>query len=281
MSKSLTDNAVAEFDATVKHAYQGAALLRGSVRFRAGIIGSTHRFPKMGKGTATPRVPQTDVIPMNISHTKATATITDWTAPEYTDIFDAQKVNYDEQNELGEIIASAQGRREDQLILDAINAAAAPLTVSTNIGGTGSGLNTAKFRRTKRLLDANGVKNDNNRAMVVSATGMEDLLGDSNANTFDQNVVKALFDGDIKRWLGFDIIQMEDRSEGGLPLTTALRTNYAYDRAAIGLAVGIDHRTEVNYIPVKTSWLANGLFAAGSVAIDEQGIVEVSATEGT
>lgn len=279
MSKTLTDNAVAQFDAVVKQAYQGAALLRSSVRLKTGVIGSTHRFPKMGKGTATPRVPQTDVVPMNIAHTNATATITDWVAPEYTDIFDQQKVNYDERGELGEVIASAQGRREDQLILDAITAATSPLTVSTNIGGTGTGLNTAKFRRTKRLMDANGVKMGQ-RAMVVSATGMEDLLGDSDANTFDKNVIKALFDGDISKWLGFDIIQMEDRTEGGLPLTTALRTNFAYDRAALGIAVGIDHRTEVNYIPVKTSWLANGLFAAGSVAIDEQGIAEVSATEG-
>lgn len=280
MSKNLTDNAVAQFDAVVKQAYQGAALLRSSVRLKTGVIGSTHRFPKMGKGTATPRVPQTDVVPMNIAHTKATATLGDWVAPEYTDIFDQQKVNYDERSELGEVIASAQGRREDQIILDAIAAASSPLTVSTNIGGTGSGLNTAKFRRTKRLMDANGVK-QGQRAIVVSATGMEDLLGDSDANTFDKNVIKALFDGDINKWLGFDIIQMEDRSEGGLPLVTALRTNYAYDRAALGIAVGIDHRTEVNYIPVKTSWLANGLFAAGSVAIDEQGICEISATEGS
>ena len=75
MSKNLTANAVAEFDAEVKHAYQGMGLLRGSVRLRTGVIGSTHRFPKMGKGTATKRVPQTRVVPMNIAHTNATATI--------------------------------------------------------------------------------------------------------------------------------------------------------------------------------------------------------------
>lgn len=280
MSKFLTDNQVNAFDAVVKHAYQGASLLRGSVRLRTGVVGATHRFPKMGKGVATPRVPQTDVVPMNIAHTNATATISDWAAPEYTDIFDQQKVNYSEREELGMVIASAQGRREDQLVLDAINAASSPLTVGTNVGGTGTGLNTAKFRRTKRLMDANGVPKGQ-RTFVVAATGMEDLLGDSDANTFDKNVVKALFDGEISKWLGFDIIPMEDRDEGGLPLASGVRTNYAYDMAAVGLAVGIEHRTEVNYIPVKTSWLANGLFAAGSVSIDEQGIAEVSATEGS
>ena len=82
MSKTLTDNAVTEFDAMVHHAYANAGLLRGTVRFRGGVVGSSHVFPKMGKGTATARVPQTDVVPMNVAHTKATATLTDWNAPE-------------------------------------------------------------------------------------------------------------------------------------------------------------------------------------------------------
>ena len=133
MSKSLTDAAVAQFDGEVKQAYQGAGMLRPTVRLRTGVVGSTHRFNKIGKGTATRRVPQTDVIPMNIAHTNATATLTDWNAAEYTDIFDQQKVNYSERAELGEVIASAIGRREDQLILDALDAASNSSMLSTSI----------------------------------------------------------------------------------------------------------------------------------------------------
>jgi len=279
MSKTLTDNAVAEFDAEVKHAYQGMGMLRGTVRFRGGVIGSTHRFPKMGKGTATRRVPQTRVVPMNIAHTNATATIQDWNAPEFSDIFDAQKVNYDERSELAETIAGAIGRREDQLILDALDAASTTLTVSTDIGGTGSALNTAKFRRTRRLLNNQGVPKSGGRTFIIHSIGMEQLLGDSDANTVDKNAIKALVDGEISRWLGFDIIEMEDRDEGGLPLSSGIRTNYAYHQSACGLAQGLEFRTEVNYIPDMTSWLANGIFAAGSVGIDALGIVETSSTE--
>lgn len=279
MSKTLTANAVAEFDADVKQAYQGVGMLRGTVRFRGGIIGSSHRFPKMGKGTATRRVPQTRVVPMNIAHTKATATIEDWNAPEFTDIFDQQKVNYDERAELAEVISGAIGRREDQLVLDALDSASTTLTVSTDIGGTGSGLNTAKFRRTRRLLNNQGVPKSGGRAFVIHSIGMEQLLGDSDANTVDKNAIKALVDGEISKWLGFDIIEMEDRDEGGLPLASTARTNYAYHQTAVGLAQGIEFRTEVNYIPDMTSWLANGIFAAGSVGIDALGIVEVTTTE--
>ncbi len=279
MSKFLTDNAVAEFDAEVKHAYQGMGLLRGSVRFRGGIIGSTHRFPKMGKGTATRRVPQTRVVPMNIAHTRATATIEDWNAPEFTDIFDQQKVNYDERAELAEVIAGAIGRREDQLILDALDAASTTLTVSTDIGGTATGMNTAKFRRTRQLLSTQGVPKAGGRTFVIHSIGMEQLLGDSDADTVDKNIIKALVDGEISRWLGFDIVEMEDRDEGGLPLASSIRTSYAYHITAIGMAQGIEFRTEVNYIPDMTSWLAKGIFAAGAVGIDALGIVEVSTSE--
>lgn len=279
MAKSLTDNAVAEFDAEVKHAYQGMGLLRGTVRLRTGVVGSTHRFPKMGKGTATKRVPQTRVVPMNISHTNATATLEDWNAPEFTDIFDQQKVNYDERSELAVVIAGAIGRREDQLILDALDTASTTLTVSTDIGGTGSDMNTAKFRRARQLLSTEGVPKNGGRAFVLHSIGMEALLGDSDADTFDKNTIKALFDGEISHWLGFDVVEMEDRDEGGLPLASSVRTNYAYHMSSTGLAVGIEFRTEINYIPDMTSWLANGIFSAGSVGIDALGIVEISTTE--
>ena len=279
-AKSLDQAAIASFDAMVKHAYQKSGLLRGTVRVRTGVVGSTHRFPKMGKGTATLRVPQTDVVPMNIAHTNQTATLEDWNAAEYTDIFDQAAVNFEEKTELSQVIAGAIGRREDQLILDAIDAASTTLTVSTNIGGTGSDMNTAKVRRSKRLLDDQGVPSGKgDRTMVISAQGLEALLGDSDANTIDKNVIKALFDGEIKHWVGFEIIVMETRDEGGLPLTTATRTSYAYDKRAVGLAIGLDFRTEINYIPVKTSWLCNGIFKAGAVGIDALGIVEITTTE--
>ena len=280
MSQSLTTAAVNQFDAEVKHAYQGEALLRSRTRLKTGVVGSTHRFPKMGKGTATARVPQTDVVPMNVSHSNQTATLEDWNAPEYTDIFDQAEVNFSERQELAFTIASAIGRREDQLILDALDAASTTLTVSTDLGGTGSDLNTTKVRRAKRLLDDQPVpKGGGNRTLTISAFGLESLLGDTDANTIDKNVIKALFDGEISHWVGFEVIVMETRDEGGLPKPASVRTSYAFHRSAIGLAIGLDFRTEVNYIPQKTSWLANGIFKAGSVAIDALGIVEISTTE--
>lgn len=281
MSKSLTTAQVSSFDDMVKQAYQGQGMLRPTVRVKTGVVGNTHRFTNIGKGIATPRIPQTDVVPMNIGYTTATATIADFNAPEYTDIFDAQKVNFDEQRQLAFVISSAISRREDQMIIDALEAASTSLTISTNVGGTGTNLNTAKYREAKKLLDAGGVPSGD-RHFAVHANNLFGLLGDTTATSADFNTIRALVDGSISTWLGFNTVVLDDRDEGGLTLTGAVRTGWAYHggmMGSMGHAVGIDFRTEVNYIPEKTSWLANGLFAAGSVAIDAEGIVDVSMTE--
>jgi hypothetical protein len=281
MSKQLTDAAVAQFDTEVKHEYQGMEMLRPTARVRTGVVGSTHRFPKMGKGMATPRVPQTDVVPMNIAHTNRTATLEDWNAPEYTDIFDQQKVNYSERQQLAMVIAGAIGRRCDQLIIDALDAASTSLTVATSVGGSNTGLNVAKLRRAKQLLDTNGVP-AKDRAMVAHTIGNEQLLGETEVTSADYNSVRALTSGEINTFLGFTFYFVEDRDEGGLTLSTNTRTNFAFHggaMGAIGLAVGIEFSTSVDWIPEKTSWLANGIFSAGAIDIDAGGIVDVSTYE--
>lgn len=282
MSKFLSDAAIQQFDDMVKHAYaeEGGAL-RKTVRVKSNVVGSQHKFPTMGKGMATARIPQTDVIPMNITHAKKTATLADWNAPEYTDVFDQQKTNVDEKKELAEVISQAIMRREDQMILDAMDAASSSLTISTDIGGSGTNLNTAKCREARKLLSANGVSK-RDRYVVTHSNNLHALLGDSDANTFDKNAVKALVDGEITKWLGFQFIELGDYDEGGLPLSGSVRKNYFYHggtRGSLGLAVGIDRKTEINYIAEKTSWLCNGLFSAGSVGIDAGGIVEADVTE--
>ena len=281
MSKNLTTAQVQSFDAMVKHAYQDDGKLRDTVRVASGIRGNSHRFTKVGAGLATPRIPQTDVTPMNIGYSTATATISDWIAAEYTDVFDAQKVNFQEQTLLARIIGGALGRREDQIILDALDAASSSLTVSTDIGGTGTNLNTTKMREAKKLLDAGAVP-ASDRHFVIHANNLYGLLGDTSATSADFNTIRALVNGEINTWLNFNIITLATRTEGGLPLSTGVRVGYAYHggpMGSMGLAQGINSRTEVNYIPEKTSWLAAGLMALGSVAIDAEGIVEVSMTE--
>ena len=90
MAISVSNAFVTLFDSEVKQAYQGQRTLGGLVRERA-VEGSTVKFPKIGKGTASIRVPQTDVTPMSVTYSQVTATMEDFIAAEYSDIFNRQK----------------------------------------------------------------------------------------------------------------------------------------------------------------------------------------------
>jgi hypothetical protein len=280
MSTSLSAAAIASFDADVKHAYQDKkAKLRDKVRVKTGVVGSTHRFPKLGSGIATQRVPQTDVIPMNLAHTNATVTLEDWNAAEYTDVFNDAKVNFSERQELAMSIAAAIARREDQLIIDALEATATSLTVASSIGGANTDLNVAKLRRASRLLGDNQVGEDEEITYVGSYIGREALLGETETTSSDFNTIKALVNGDISSFMGMNFVWMASRAEGGLDLTSGDRSTFAFAKTSIGHAIGMDQRMEVNYIPTKTSWLANMLFSAGSIEIDAGGVVDITCDE--
>jgi hypothetical protein len=279
MSISLSNAFVTLFDAEVKQAYQGKAMLVPAVRQRRGVEGSTVKFPKVGKGVATIRVPQSDVTPLNVGFSSVTLTLADYNAAEYSDIFSQAKVNFDERQELVQVVAGAMGRRQDQMILDALAASSTSLTVSTDIGGSDSNMNITKLREAKRLLDKNNVPPDG-RHIIIHANGLANLLSETSVTSSDFNSVKALVQGELNTYLGFTFHVLGDRSEGGLAIDASLdRSCFAFHKDAVGYGEGIAMRTEINYIAEKTSWLVNEVFSAGAVAIDDEGIVKITCRE--
>ena len=282
MSKTLSAAAATQFDSEVLHEYQGMGSLRTTVTVRTGVVGDTYKFRHMGKGLAKLRgAPQTDVTPMDVAHSLQTATLENWVAPEYTDIFDAAEVNFQERAELAQTIAGALTRREDQLIIDAFDASSTYAgTVTIAIGGAATDLNPAKLRRASRYLNAKGVP-ASGRHLVHGALQLEALLGNTEATSSDYNTVKALVNGEINSFVGFKFQMIEDRSaeEGGLTVAAGVRDCYAYHTTSTGYASGIDPKTEVNYVPVKVSWLANGMLKAGSVVRNSNGLVKVQCDE--
>ena len=278
MAQQLSTAFVTLFDAEVKQAYQGTAVLRPAIRVRSGVEGSSYKFPKIGKGVAQVRIPQTDVTPLNVSYGQVTATLSDYIAAEYSDIFSQAKVNFDERSELVKVVASAVGRRQDQLILDALIASSTSNTVASSVGGANTNMNLDKLLAAKKALDAKNVPMDN-RHIIIHANNLAGMLGETKVTSSDFNTVKALVNGELNTFLGFTFHTVGDRDEGGLPLSSGDRKVYAFHRDAIGMAEGIAPKTEINYIPEKTSWLVTSLFSAGAVAIDAEGIVEITCDE--
>lgn len=271
MSKNLSAVAVIEFDSMVKHAYQGMGLLKGAVTVRNNVVGDTYKFRRMGKGLANQKSTSDLVTPMDVGHEFKTATLSNWNAPEYTDIFDAAEVNFDEKQELASTIAGALGRRSDQLVIDAMDAST-PLTTAIAEGGTN--LTMAKVIGAQVALRDQGVPNTELFA-AIDAQGLGGLLNDELATSSDYQAIKALVSGEINTLCGFQFIVIETRNEGGLTVASDIVDSWFFQRPAVGLAIGIDMKTEINWIPERTAWLTNGMLKAGSVVRDEGGLVKV------
>jgi hypothetical protein len=280
MAIAISNAFVTLFDTEVKQAYQADAVLRNTVRLRTGVTAATHKFPKIGSGVAQVRVPQSDVTPLNVSYTQATVTLEDWIAAEYSDIFNQAKVNFDERQELVQVVGKAVARRADQLIINALATSSTSLTVANSVGGSNTNLNIEKMIAAKAALDRANVPMDD-RFMLIHANNLAGLLAETEVTSSDFNTVKALVQGQVDTYLGFKIITIGDRTEGGLVGggSGADRKVWAWHKSAVGMAESMGIKSEINYIPEKTSWLVASMFSAGSVAIDNGGIVEITCRE--
>ena len=277
MAQNVTTAFVTLFESEVKQAYQAEALLRGTCRTRTGVQGNTVKFPKIGKGVATVRVPQTDVTPLNVTYSQVTATMSDYIAAEYSDIFHQSHINFDERRELVEVVSKSIARRMDQIIIDALNAASSASTVATTVGGAGTNMNIEKLRATAKAMNEKNVPSEG-RYLLMHASQLDAMLGETEITSSDFAAVKALVRGEVNTFMGFNILTMGDRDEGGLPKPST-RTCFAWHRDAVGYAESMAQKSEINYVPEKTSYLVSSMFSAGAVAIDDEGIVKISCTE--
>jgi len=274
------------FDQEVKQAYQASRALAGLIREKSAVSGNTVKFPKLTKGVATVRTPKADVTPMSLTYSQATATMTDFIAAEYSDIFEQSHVNFDDRRELVEAVGNAIGRRMDQVAIDALDAATSIAVANTvqNDGSSGSAadLNVGKIRAAKKSLDSNNTP-PQDRCLLIHANNLSALIGQTETQSSEFNEVKALVDGTISKFLGMQIVVIGDRDEGGLTKDGSNdRSCYAFHKSALGMGVSMNQKSEVNYIPEKTSFLVSSMFSAGAIAIDDGssgGIVKITCRE--
>jgi hypothetical protein len=279
MSKFLSDVARTEFDSMVKHAYQGSGKLRSTIEYRGNVVGDTYKFRLMGKGQGHERTGSSSlVVPMDITHSLPTATLTDWEHPEYTDIFDAATVNFDEQRQLTQTIGKAMGRTEDQIIIDTVVAGTYNTTATDgqgfDIAASDTGFTTDKLQSLRAYYD--DLECDDTVTIVVSGTGMQRLLDNTETTSSDFNTVKALVNGEMNTFMGFKFVTVGARRlEGGLGGSGLVA--YAWAPNAVGLACGnLSKSMSVDWIPERTSWLCNGMLKCGSTIIDPEGTARIA-----
>lgn len=273
MSAHIDNVFKAEFDKEVKHLYQDQPNLKKTVRVKNGVVGRSHQFQLIGIGKAYEKTSQAKIVPMNVDYTPRIAYMKNLVAPEMLDVFDEKKISFDDRSALIQVISEAMVRAEDQIIIDALEASLTSFIVPIT-EGSNNFMNTAKFRKAHFYQNKRGVPKMG-RSFIMSSSALNDMLGDEDADTFDKNAVKMLVNGELTYWLGFNVYDIGDMPEGGLPFTGGERTAFAYHNRAIGLAINKNMSTEINYIPENTSYLFNCLYSAGAVTIDDTGIVKI------
>ena len=128
----------------------------------------------------------------------------DYSASEYSDIFNQAKINFDERAELAEMLGKAIARREDQVVIDALINASAGSTVANTVvtsgSATASDLNVGKI-----ILPGKSTKHkerpSTERCLLVHANSMASLLGDERAVSSDFIQLQALQGGEVQTFL--------------------------------------------------------------------------------
>jgi hypothetical protein len=268
---------VTQYEAEVFMAYQqGGSRLRNTVRVRSGVVGASDKFTKIGKGEAVQKPRHGNVTPMDVDHSQVEAMLQDWYAPDYADKLDEYKIKHDERRALTMSGAYAIGRKVDSLIL----AAALTGLPAAQITGSAAALLTLDaVLDAFALLNTGEVPDDGRRYAVVGPYQWNQLLKIDQFAKSDYVGADApvwLKGTEAKRWL--NMIWMMHTGLTGANDPAGSTSCLLYHQTALGLAEGGGGvSSEINYIPEKVAYLCNNMISAGSVRIDDAGIVQLDA----
>lgn len=173
------------------------------------------------------------------------------------------------------IIAAATGNAYSVSSADAASAVALP--AAQKVAVAASGLTKAKVLNVKEIIDGSDVDEDEARYFIVTAKQVTDLLNVTEVTSGDYNTIKALVEGKINTWLGFEFI----RSERLTLDANGDRQCLAYTATALGLAIGEDIVTDISVrndkrgLPLQ----AGVLFSADATRIEDEKLVEIACQE--
>jgi len=239
--------------------------LRNTVRTVSNVSGSVVRFQKIGTGSASTKSRNGLVTPMELAHTTVEATMADFYAAEYIDKLDELKTNIDERQAVAKSAAAALGRKTDEILITAMDAGAN----STQIHDTSSALEKADLLSLFETFGSANIPEDGGRYLAMHPKGYADLFAITEFASSDfvgeQNLPYA-GGMSMKEFLGFKIFSTSAVTAG---------KNMAYHTSSVGLGVGADVTTELNYVPERVSHLGTSMMSMGAVVIDDNGIYEV------
>jgi|TARA_B100000035_G_scaffold88477_2_gene74437 hypothetical protein len=268
---------------------QMGSLLRNAVDVET-VKGKNAFFEQIGEVTAQVRTSRhSDTPQLDTPHSRRRVSLADY---EWADLIDDQdkiRMLIDPTSSYAKAAAAAMGRSMDDVIITALGG-----TANTGVsGGTSTalpssqkpfsasqsdGLTIAKLLEAKFLMDDASVDPSLKRFFVCSPKQIQDLLNTTEVKSSDFNTVKALAQGQLNSFLGFEFIMSTRLSFDST--NTDDRLCYAFTEDAIKLAIGkdvtarIDERSDKGY-----STQVYYCMSIGATRMEEEKVVEVACDE--
>ena len=216
MSTQITTAFVNQFSANVQMlSQQMGSLLRNAVDVET-VNGEKAFFDQVGSAAAVKKTSRHADTPLiDTPHSRRMVTMSDF---QYADLIDDQdrvRLLIDPTSTYGRAAAAAMGRAmDDEIISAALGTALTGKDGSTStalpsgqkIAVASAGLTIAKLVSAKEILDAASVDPSIPRHIVVSPKQISDLLNNTTVTSSDFNTVKALAQGEINTFVGFNFI---------------------------------------------------------------------------
>ena len=286
MSNQITTAFVQQYSNNVQMlSQQKGSLLRSAVDVET-VVGKNAFFDQVGSALAVKRTTRhADTPQMDTPHARRRVSLVDY---EYADLIDNQdkiRTLIDPTSAYASAAAYALGRAQDDEIIAALSgtaftgetgstATALPSSQKITEGGT-TGLTIAKLRSAKEILDAASVDPSIARYIAVSPKQITDLLGTTEVTSSDFNSVKALANGEVNSFLGFNFIvsnRLTSASSKRLCLVWAMDGC----KMAIGqdLMTRIDERSDKGY--AHQVYVCQSI---GATRMEEEKVVTIQAHE--
>ena len=256
MSINITTAFVQQYSANIQMlSQQMGSLLRDKVR-QESVVGKNAFFDQVGSVTAQLKTSRhSDTPQIDTPHSRRRVSLADY---EYADLIDQQdkvRLLIDPTSSYAQAAAYAMGRAMDDVIIAAATGTAftgetgaTSESAQTAIAAGGTGLTIAKLRTAKQTFDLASVDPSIPRHIVVGPEQITNLLGTTEVTSSDFNTVKALANGEVNSFLGFNFTVSNRLAKSGND-----RTCIAFAQDGITLGIGkdvnarIDERADKSY----------------------------------
>ena len=270
MTNTINNSFLQHFQAEVVTAYQQmGSKLRNTVRVKDQVQGSSTTFQIIGTGTAQTKTRNGQVPVMEVAHTPITCTLADYYAGEWIDSLDELKIGHDERRAVAQAGAYALGRKTDNLIITAM------ATSTTTVTNTPAALTKSLLLDAFDKLNTNDIPDDGERYALVGPDQWNDLLGITEFSSADYvgNQGPYVAGCETRKWLGINWIMINGLPTGTDGSNNPYHTCFVYHKNAVGLAIGMDIKTDITWHGDRAAHFINNMMSQGACLIDKNGVV--------